>query len=94
MYSILADGNLLWRSDYEGYEVLNPTWEMELNKAGSLRFTLPPYHPYYGKLQKLKSTIDLYDGGELMWRGRVLSDDGIEFFKNSAQAQASPCLSF
>ena len=60
MYSILADGNLLWRSDYEGYEVLNPTWEMELNKAGSLRFGMLPYHPYYGKLQKLKTTIDLY----------------------------------
>ena len=79
MYSILADGNLLWRSDYEGYEALSPTWDMELNKAGSLRFTMPPYHPYYGKLQKLKTTIDLYDGGELLWRGRVLSDDGIDF---------------
>lgn len=75
MYSILADGELLWRSDFEGHEVLNPQWDIELNKAGSLTFDMPEYHPFYNKLSKLKTTTDLYDGGELIWRGRVLQDD-------------------
>lgn len=93
MYSIFADGQLLWRSDFEGHEVFDPRLDLELNTAGSLRFTMPAYHPFYSKLQKLKSTIDLYDGGELIWRGRVLMDDGIDF-DNRKPVYCEGALSF
>lgn len=84
MYSILADGKLLWRIDIEGSELFNPVLETELNTAGSLRFDMPEYHPFYSKLQKLKTTIDVCYGGEIEWRGRVMADDGIDFYNNKS----------
>lgn len=92
MYSILADGELLWRSDFEGHEMFDPQFDIELNKAGSLRFDMPSYHPFYNKLKKLKTTIDLYDGGELIWRGRVLQED--VGFDNIKSVYCEGALSF
>lgn len=93
MYAIYADGSPLWRPTWEGHEVIDPHWNWELNKAGSLRFTLPPDHPMYSSLKKLRTTIDLYDGAEHLWRGRVLMDDGIDF-DNMKEVYCEGALSF
>nr|CAJ19123.1 hypothetical protein [unidentified microorganism] len=54
----------------EGAIVLEPKLKMEINKAMTLEFLLPPTNPLYGDIAKLKTTITLYDGSTLKFRGR------------------------
>lgn len=52
--------------------VMDPSLSVELNKAGSASFTLPPNHPFYNNLPKLASWITIQDQNSILWRGRVL----------------------
>ena len=77
MYAIYADGEILYAPNLsaEGYAVINPQLTLEVNKAGSLTFTLPPTNPLYNNLKKLKTIITVYDDTEQVFRGRILHDD-------------------
>lgn len=77
MYTISIDGKTMYAPNIanEGYSVLNPKLTMELNKSGSLEFTLPPNNVMYDQIQKLKSIVQVYDGNEEIFRGRVLHDE-------------------
>lgn len=75
MYRVYCDGALLYHSKLESLKIFNPSLELELNKTGSFVFTVYPDHPQYGRIQKLKSIITVYQGGDLVFRGRVLDDE-------------------
>lgn len=77
MYTIYADGQLLYSPDLadDGYAVISPKLTEELNKTGSLEFTLPTNNVMYDKLQKLKTIIVVKLDGSEIWRGRVLHDE-------------------
>lgn len=72
-YSIYADGELVYAAGVEGYEVLNPKLMLEVNKAGSLKFDIPVGSVMYGKLNKLSTTIEVRQGNEPIFRGRLLN---------------------
>lgn len=55
--------------------LLKPTLEMELNKSGSFKCTIPHDHPYYGLVKKLKSVVTVYQDDYLLFRGRVLDEE-------------------
>lgn len=82
MYTIYADGELLYAPylSHEGYGVISPRLTVELNKAGSLEYTLPPNNVMYDSVSKLKSIITVFNNDEEIFRGRVL-DDEKDFFK-------------
>lgn len=82
MYTILADGKVLHNPNliHEGYGVLTPKLTVELGKAGSLEYLLPPNNVLYDSARKLKSIITAYQGEEEIFRGRVLHDDN-DFYK-------------
>lgn len=75
MFYIYADGKLLNQPLEDSLIVMSPKLTLEMGKAGSLEFALPPNNVHYNALRKLKSliTVDL-DETEL-FRGRVLSHD-------------------
>jgi len=77
MYAIYAGNEILYspRLIDDGCIVLKPKLIMELNKSGSLEFTLPTTNPMYGKLQKLKTIITLKNDDKTIWKGRVLNDE-------------------
>ena len=77
MYAIYSDGNLLYSPHMidEGYGVLSPRLTLELNKAGSLEFILPPNNVLFNGIQKLKSVITVEQDGTEIFRGRVLHDE-------------------
>ena len=85
MYSIYADNKVIHdpRLKEDGLILLDPTLEDELNKAGSLKFTITPHNPKYNQLKKLVSIIKVYDNKEEIFRGRVL-DDTEDFYKRKA----------
>lgn len=76
MYSIYADDQLLYAPDMVnvGYIVTDAQLTTEINKAGSLEFTIPITNPNYNAYSKLKSIIRLEQDGTEIWRGRVLDD--------------------
>ncbi len=77
MYTIYADGQLVYAPTLsaEGYAAVSPKVVTELNKAGSAQFILTPDNAMYGRIRKLKSVVTVYDGGEEIFRGRVLHDE-------------------
>lgn len=85
MYTILVDGKALYAPNLadEGYDVVSPKLTFELNKAGSLEFILPPNNVMYDQIQKLKSIVQVYDGSEEIFRGRVLHEER-DFYRNKS----------
>lgn len=77
MYTIYADGQLVYAPTLseEGYAAISPKVEVGLNKAGSVNLALPPGNAMYDRIRKLKSVVTVYDGGEELFRGRVLHDE-------------------
>ena len=82
MYSIYADGKIIHTPNLtnEGYGVFSPRLTVELNKAGSLEFTLPPNNAMYDGITKLKTLITVFQNGDELFRGRVLHDEK-DFYK-------------
>lgn len=77
MYTIYADDELIYSPNLtnEGYGVYSPKLTLELNKAGSLTFILPPNNLMYDNIHKLKTMMTVMQDGEEIFRGRVLHDD-------------------
>jgi hypothetical protein len=75
IYKVYCDGSLLYHSKLENLKIISPSVELEANKTGSFKFTVPVDHPYYGLIHKLKSIITVYQDDYLMFRGRVLDDE-------------------
>lgn len=94
MYQIYVDGKILFDPMLidEGYGVTNIKLTTELNKAGSLEFTLTPNHPLIDKLDKLKSKIILYDNKKEIWRGRILNEE--KDFYNRKKVYCEGMLSY
>lgn len=81
MFSVYADGELLYAPNATsiGYVISSPKLTMEVNKAGSFEFNIPPTNPVYSKLQRLKTIITIEDdtvkaSNKEIWRGRILND--------------------
>lgn len=94
MYSIYADGQLVYASNLkdEGYIVASPEMSLELNKAGSLTFVLPPVNPAYNSLKKLQSTVTVKWEDSTVFRGRVLHDE--QDFYNRKEVYCEGSLAF
>lgn len=76
-YRFYANDELIFASDWADpeYQLISPIIKMEVNKAGSLEFTILPRHPFYDALSKMKTRISVYMDDQPIFSGRVLSDD-------------------
>ena len=74
MYTMKADGVLFHNpaANDPSRMAIGTEAEFELNKAGSLTFTLPPDNVVYHALKKRKSVVQLYQDGEMLFQGRVI----------------------
>ena len=78
MYAIYADDDLVYSSGAAsslGYSASTAKITTEINKAGSLEFTIPPTNPSYSKMSKLKTIFRVEQDGIEIWRGRLLNDE-------------------
>ena len=91
-YYIFADGEIIYSNNDEDYRMINPKLTLELNQADSLDFTIPPGNTMYNSLSKLKTTIEVKQGKEVLFRGRVL-DDEIDF-NNQKSVHCEGALSY
>lgn len=74
MYTVLLDGAYLYHPKLEDYKLTDAVLDLEVNTSGSLEFTIFPSHPLFGAIKRLKSVVEVYDDGELIFRGRPLND--------------------
>lgn len=65
MYKIYCDGKLICDSRVDELAVINPSGHLEVNKAGTFSFVIPPNHPYYELISNRKSIIDVYRGNSV-----------------------------
>lgn len=89
MYTIHADGKLLFSSLSEDVEsiVLSPRLELNINKAGSLSFILPPGNGMHRSLKKLKSIITVEQDGVQLSRGRVTETEVDTYNQNEVYCE-------
>jgi phage minor structural protein len=92
MYSIYCDNSLLYNDQQEEYNIFNPKLEMELNKISSFEFTIYNNHPNFDRMQRLKSIIQVFQDGFLLFRGRILDD--IQGFYNEKQVSCEGEIAF
>lgn len=92
MYKILCDGNTLHDVRDEEYRLLSPRLTLELNKTGNLEFDILTDHPHIGDIQKLKSSVSVYEDNELLYCGRPTTSESD--FYNSGQVTCEGELAF
>lgn len=73
IYRVVLDDTIDLHTSDINCMLLNPSLDLEMNSAGSFNFTLPPSHPYWNDIKVLKSTIDVYEDGDLIFTGRIAS---------------------
>ena len=80
MYKITCDDLTLYNPLKKDLQLGDPTISLEVNKAGSLSFTMYPTHTYYNSIAKMRSVISVYRDDTVIFKGRVFSDK-VNFFK-------------
>ena len=74
-YAIYCDGKPLYVYNSSEYTAVQPTLTQEVNKAGSLEFSMLPEHPLYDSIQQMRSVIQVLRDGKEIWSGRALNDN-------------------
>jgi len=72
MYTIRANGYILYDPRVEELAVLSAVLEEEDNAASSFTFSLEPDHPLINQLQKLVTEIEVFDGTARIFGGRII----------------------
>lgn len=83
MYLIKCDGHLVYDPRQDQLKVLNASCNLKVNSVCGASFTILKDHPHYGKLQKLKSVIEIYQDDDVIFRGRM-TNDSMDFYKQLA----------
>ncbi len=75
MFYIYLGNNLIYRPLEEDLVLLNPRLTLEMGKAGSLEFSIPPTNSYYDQLTQLSSQIRVELDDDEIFDGRVLTNE-------------------
>ncbi len=98
IYKILCDDKTIYDSRDDENLIVNPVVELEVNKAGSLSFTILPGNELNDSIKRMKSTIVVSRDDEIIFTGRAveIEDDfqkrrsvycegALAFFNDSVQ---------
>ena len=75
MFYIYAGDQQIYKPLDDLLIIFNPRLTLELGKAGSLEFDIPPDNPYYGRLSQLSTEVSVDMDDEELFHGRVLSNE-------------------
>lgn len=74
IYQIKVNDNILFDTRTKDFYVEDPILSLEINKVGTLTFSIYPDHPYFNRIDKLISKIEAYRNDKVVFRGRVICD--------------------
>lgn len=79
---IYGNMQLFWDpyAESDAYAIVDPHTKGELNKSGSLEFTVLPANIHYDDFHKRKTVVIVFDDNEWIYEG-VVTDAPIDFFK-------------
>ncbi len=92
MYSIYADGTLIYSPSVRELCLYDIVLDLEDNSAGTLQFNMPSIHPAFSLLKKLATLITVKDRDIVLWKGRIISDD--QDINNVKKVQCEGQLAF
>lgn len=72
--------------------VIKPRLSMEMNKPGSLEFTLPPSNIGYHKISYYTTIVDVVEDGRVIWTGRIV-ETSVDFY-NRMTVRCEGALAF
>lgn len=75
MFYIYANGKLIYQPMDDSLMLLAPKLTLEMGKAGSLTFQIPPNNKYYATLAQLSTIITVEMDDTEIFRGRVLTNN-------------------
>lgn len=75
MFYIYADGKSIYEPMDDELTIHSPKLTLEMGKAGSLQFVVPPSHRYYSQFNQLRTIVTVELDGVEIFRGRVLSNN-------------------
>lgn len=75
MYQIKLGNYVLYDLRDEEFILENPELNLEVNKVGSLSFSIYPNHPYFNRINKLSSVITVLKNNNVIFKGRVISEE-------------------
>lgn len=74
MYQILLDNNIFYDVREKDLIVENPQLDLEVNKVGTLKFTVYPSHPYFTQLQNKISKLTVLRANKTIFKGRMVAE--------------------
>lgn len=74
MFNIFADGQIIYQPGNDALSLISPKLTVEMGKAGSLEFSLPPNNRFYNNLDQIRTKLTVMMDGDEIFRGRVLSN--------------------
>ena len=75
MFYIFANGKQIYQPLVDSLSLINPRLVVEMGKAGSLEFDIPPSNTYYAHMDQLRTIVTVEMDNEEIFRGRVLSNE-------------------
>ena len=80
MYKIIYGSDMLYDPRSADHHVLEPMLTLGANIAGSAQLTLLKSHPRYNTPQLLKPVMQVQDGDEVLFRGRIIMQEKLSIF--------------
>lgn len=74
MFYIYANGKSIYQPMDDTLSLFSPKLTLEMGKAGSLQFSIPPNNKYYNSLQQLTTVVTVEMDDIEIFRGRVLTN--------------------
>ena len=79
MYRVLCDGIPIYDLRDDALILIDPKIDLEVNKAGSFTFKMPPQHPQYDLPKKMISCVQVFQDDEEIFNGRI-TESKIDFY--------------
>lgn len=92
MFYISVNGTQIYKPLDDQLILFNPKLTLEMGKAGSLEFDIPPDNPYYDRLNQLTTEVTVDMDSEEIFHGRVLSNE--RMFNNLRHVYCEGDLSY
>ena len=75
MFYVYAGNQQIYKPLDDLLVLFNPKLTLELGKAGSLEFDIPPVNPFYDNLNQLSTEVSVDIDNDEIFHGRVLSNE-------------------
>ena len=88
-FEIYSGDSLVYnsRSTNQNYALGSPHLKLELNKAGTLEFSIFPTHPMYNSFKRMSTYVTVYRDNEEVFRGRVLQVEDEMYMERKIQIE-------